>query len=63
MMFSMMSCLKMISWQPKELTFCKDVHNFMFMLLRMKVLISHRLYFFKEEFYNCDESQRQKIKV
>lgn len=35
----------------------------MFMLLKMKVLISHRLCSFKGKFYNWDESQLQKIKV
>lgn len=45
------------------MTFCRDVHNFMFTLLRMKVLISHRLCSFKGKFYNWDESQLQEIKV
>lgn len=35
----------------------------MFTLLKMKVLISHRLCSFKGKFYNWDESQLQKIKV
>lgn len=60
---SMMSCLKMISWQRKSMAFCKDVHLLMFTLLKMKVLISHRLCSFKGKFYNWDESQLQKIKV
>lgn len=60
---SMMSCLKMISWQENKWHFVKMCTIFMFMLLKMKVLISHRLCSFKGKFYNRDESQLQKIKV